>query len=195
MEEKTERLRDIFLDVAGEESVTERQAEQRGTLLSGEDGPDRIAAVVEQMRDRFEFRTDLDTESLCRVVEGFYDGADDGAIAGAVGVSAEAVFEARIDLHLVRDEDTALDRDAVRDCLDEGLGDEAVAAALDATAGEALRARRVVEAEREAVRVSHRFRAAFAEAVDADIADRHTAGVREDGLGEAAEDIETDVEF
>jgi hypothetical protein len=195
MEEKTDQLRDIFLDVADGEAVTERQTERRGTLLSGGDGPGRIANVLERMRDRFDFSTDLDTGALCTVVERFYDGADDESVADGLGVSPETVFEARMDLHLVRDDDTALDRAAVRDCLDEGLDVAGTAAALDVTTERAARARRVVEAEREVVRASGRFRTALAEAVGADLADRHAAGVREDGLGEAAEDIETDVDF
>lgn len=36
MDEKTEELRDIFVDVAGEDTVTERQEDGHGSLLSDE---------------------------------------------------------------------------------------------------------------------------------------------------------------
>jgi CRP-like cAMP-binding protein len=196
MEEKTERLRDIFLDVADDESVTERQTEQRGSLVSTGAVEDRLADVVARMRDRFEFQTDLGTGALCTVVERFYDGDADPEVADALGVSAADVFAARMDLHLVRGSDTDLDRAAVRACLDEGMSDAAAADELGVGRARVARARRVVEAERAARRVSHRFRTEFAEILtDADVAVRHTAGVHEDGLEEATEDIETDLEL
>ena len=48
MEEKTEQLRDIFMEVADEESVTESQAQQRGSLLPGDSVDDRLADVAVQ---------------------------------------------------------------------------------------------------------------------------------------------------
>jgi hypothetical protein len=196
MEEKTEQLRDIFMDVADEESVTETQTEQRGSLVRTGPVEDRLADVVGRMRERFGFRTDLNDDELCTVVKRFYDGDDDAAIADALGVSPEAVFAARLDLHLVGDGDADLDLSALRDHLDGGASTEDAAEALGEPAARVARAERVLAAQRERRRVSHRFRTEFEEILtDADIAVQLTADVRDDGLEEAAEDIETDVDF
>ncbi len=194
MEEKTEQLRDIFMEVADEESVTEHQAQQRGSLLPGDSVDDRLADVVGRMRERFDFETDLDDTALTTVVTRFYDGDDDAEIAAELDCSPEAVFAARMDLHLVREEEPALDAETVRDR--EDASDAEIADELDADPDRVARARRVVAAQREARLVSHRFRTEFEEILtDADIAVQFTADAREDGLKEAAEDIETDVEF
>lgn len=197
MEEKTERLRDIFMDVADGDSVTETQTEQRGSLVRTGSVDDRLEDVVGRMRERFDFETDLDDEDLCAVVKRFYDGETDGEIAEVLGCSPEDVFAARMDLHLVREDDAAgVDRTALGDHLDGGATVAEAAAALEESAERVARARRVLEAERERRRVSHRFRTAFEEVLtDADIAVQLTAEVRDDGLDEAAEDIETDVDF
>ncbi len=195
MEEKTEQLRDIFMEVADEESVTESQAQQRGSLLPEDSVDDRLADVVDRMRERFDFGTDLDDDALTTVVKRFYDGADDAEIAETIGCSPEAVFAARMDLHLVRENEPALDPETVRDRPDDA-SDAEIADELDADPDRVARARRVVEAQREAQLVSHRFRMEFEETLaDADIAVQFTADAQEDGLEEAAEDIETDVDF
>jgi hypothetical protein len=190
MEDRTDRLRDIFLDATGEESVTESQTGQRGSLADTA-VEDRFVDAVERMRDRFDFRTDLGTETLRAVVERFYDGETDEDIASALDVSTGAVFTARMDLHLVR-EATDVDRAALRDSLGDGRTDAEIAAELDADVDRIRRTRRVVESERESRRVGHRFRTEFEEILtDADVAVQRTAAVREDGLDEATEDAET----
>jgi len=168
MDDKTAELRDIFLDATdGEETVTERQAERRGSLVDIDD-PARVDArlrdLVATMRERHAFDTDLDPDAYVTLIRGFYDGEDDAALADAVGVDADAVFRARLDCHLVREDD-------------------------DETP--------TVEASRErAVRANHRFRDAFTELLtDEDLSDRLASDSREDGLREATEDIETDVSF
>jgi hypothetical protein len=189
MDEDTERLRDIFVETTGTDSVTERQRADRGTLLAGGDR-DRLAAVVAEMRERFDFETDLGDEALSTVVELFYEGADDAAIADALGVSASTVFEARADLHLLREDDADPELlAAVR----AGVETDRLAAA---DAGAVTRARRVAAAGAEARRVSDRFRLAFADVfVEAGLDDRLAADARADGLREAAEDIETELDF
>jgi hypothetical protein len=195
MEEKTEQLRDIFMEVADEESVTESQAQQRGSLLPGDSVDDRLADVVGRMRERFDFETDLEDPALSTVVTRFYDGDSDAEIAERLGCSPEAVFAARTDLHLVREDEPALGAETVRDRPDDA-SDAEIADELDADPEQVARARRVVEAQQEARLVSHRFRTEFEEILtDADVAVQFTADAQEDGLEEAAEDIETDVEF
>jgi len=201
MEEKTEQLRDIFMEVAEEESVTETQAQQRGSLLPADSVDDRLADVVDRMRDRFDFETDLDDASLTTVVTRFYDGADDTEIADALGCSPETAFGARMDLHLVRDEEPPLDPAPIRDRLDvdsdeTSPSDGEIADELETDPDRVAHTRRVIETQQEARLVSHRFRTEFEEILtDADIAVQFTADTQEDGLEEAAEDIETDVEF
>ncbi|WP_251328710.1 conditioned medium-induced protein 4 [Haloplanus pelagicus] len=171
MDDKTAELRDIFLDATGEETVTERQAEGRGSLVDAAD-PERVDTrlrdLVATMRDRYEFETDLDPDAYVRLVYGFHDGEDDATLAEALGVDAETVLGARLDCHLVREADH--DDGSIRE--------------------------RALAADREATRANDRFRDAFAELLtDADLGDRLASDSREDGLREATEDIETDVSF
>jgi len=166
MDDKTAELRDIFLDATdGEGTVTERQAERRGSLVDIDDDAtvdDRLRELVATMRERYDFETDLDAEAYVRLIREFYDGAADTALADALDTDADTVLRARLDCHLVRE------------------GDAETPA---------------VDASRErAVRANHRFRDAFAELLtDADLSDRLASDSREDGLREATEDIETDV--
>ncbi|WP_251342190.1 conditioned medium-induced protein 4 [Haloplanus halophilus] len=169
MDDETAELRDIFLDATGEETVTERQAESRGSLVDADD-PEAVDArlrdLVRTMRERYDFETELRTDAYVRLIREFYDGDDDAALADALDVSTETVRRARLDCHLVRDADRANEDAAVR------------------------------ETEREATRANDRFRDAFAELLtDADLEGRLASDSREDGLREAAEDIETDVSF
>lgn len=191
MDEKTEQLRDIFMDVAGEGTVTESQEESPGSLATDEKGVDeRIAAVVERMRERFDFATDLDTPSLVTVVREFYDREDDEAIAADLGVSTGTVSRARLDLHLFRDEDAEapFDLAALRDRPDADA--ETLAADLDVSPDDVRHYRQVVDARTEARQVSHRFRSEFEDALaDAGLSATMTESIRDDGLTEATEDI------
>jgi len=201
MDEKTEELRDIFMDVAEDGTVTESQTAGRGSLADTDeaDVADRVAAVVERMRDRYDFATDLPTVDLVTVVRRFYDGDDDAAIADAIDVDSATVFAARMDLHLLADADTEFDfdLDAFRDRLDAGETDsETLAAAFDTDPETVARARRVSATKVAVRRVSHRFQSEFEDAIpDAALAVQLTAATREDGLEEAAEDIETDTKL
>jgi len=190
MDEKTEELRDIFVDVAGEDTVTESQEESPGSLTTDEDGvDDRIAAVVERMRDRYDFDSGLDDERLAAVVRGFYDGDDDATIADELGVAAEDVFDARLDLHLFRDADTDAPFDLAP--LRKRAGDDVATLAADLDAApEAVRHYcRVVTAQNEARQVSQRFQAEFEEALaDAGLT-AMTDAMPENGLDDTTEDI------
>lgn len=197
MDERTEELRDIFLSASDDATVTERQEQGRGSLTEDERRTDeRIEAVVGRMREAYRFRTDLSDEALRSVVRGFYAGDDDAAIADELGVEETTVFRARLDLHLVRESDTEapFDVDALRDLVDEGVDAETAADRLDADEETVDRCRAALATEREARRASHRYRSEFEDALpDAVISVRHTTEVREDGLEEATEGMETDV--
>jgi len=198
MDDKTEELRDIFMDVSDEGTVTERQEETPGSITGTGPGADDVEAVVGELRDSQGVEVDLDDAALAAVVEAFYDGADDAAIAAAVGVDPATAFRARMDLRLLADGDLdpAFDADAAADRLDDGDDPADVAAALDADAAAVRRYARAREARRASLRANHRFRDRFEEALgEVDLSRRLAAEVREDGLEDATEGMETDVSF
>jgi hypothetical protein len=196
MDEKTEELREIFTRVTNEESVTESQAEQRGSL-TGDAAGDEVDEIVREMRDQFEFETDLSVEQLCQVVERFYDGDSDEEIAATLDRTPETVFAARMDLLLLRDDDPdGVDLGTLQERLDGDEGVDAVAEDLEVDPADLRRAKRFLRARDRARRTSYRYQTAFEERLtDADISEQLAADAREDGLGEAAEDIETDLDF
>jgi len=197
MDEKTENLRDLFIDVSGEESVTESQEDGHGSLIDADDTSvaERLRAVVSQMRDRYEFRTDLDNGTLARIARAFYEGDADDEIADAVGVEPEQVTEARVDLHLLSEADTdaPVDLSAFRRAVGEdGATVAELAERFDIDDDSAAHYRRVVAAQTAARAVSHRFQSAFEDALsDAGLSTRLTASLQDDGLDEATEDIDS----
>lgn len=200
MDEKTEELRDIFLDVADEETVTESQEATRGTLVGdSEDVGERLRGVVSSMREEFTFRTDLSDSALETVVREFYEGATDAEMATSLGVADRTVFWARLDLHLLREEELATtvdDPDAVQTRYADGATPAEVAEAVGVDESTAERALALADTQDRARRVSYRYRTAFEEILtDADMAVQLTAEAREDGLEDATEGAETDVDF
>ena len=199
MDEKTERLRDIFMEVAEEGTVTESQAAGPGSLTDGDEATveSRLGAVVERMEERYAFDSSFETAALVTVVRGFYAGRDDEELAAALSVSVADIATARLDLHLVRDSDLpteGFDLAAFRRRVvgEESVSDGALAEAFDIDTEMAARYRGVVETQAEARRVSHRFQSEFEDALtEAGLATRHTAAVRETGLEEATEDIDS----
>lgn len=205
MDDKTAQLRDIFMDVADEGTVTETQEEGRGTLATDEGSVDeRLQSVIERLGEKFDVGTDLDDGQLCRLVRGFYAGDDDGTIASTLDCSVETVFRTRMELHLVRDEDlpgpelsaAIRDSDAV-DLTDPGSSDTAALAAELGRQERAVdRALAAMAAADRSRRVSHRFRTAFEEVLtDADLSVQFTADAHDDGLEEATEGAEVDVDL
>ena len=197
MDEKTEQLRDIFVDVAGEESVTESQSAGRGSLTDADedDVEERLHAVVSKLRDRYGFRTALDDDALVALVRGFYAGGSDDELADELGVDAETVVEARLDLHLLREADDDADFDLAafrRRVVGDDATDEALTDEFDVDAETAARYRRVIAARTAARQVSHRFTSEFEDALaEAGLSTQMTATVRETGLDEATEDIDS----
>ncbi|AJF25584.1 conditioned medium-induced protein 4 [Haloarcula sp. CBA1115] len=197
MDEKTEELRDIFMDVSDEGAVTESQEASRGSLADTDEAgvADRLGDVIARMRERYEFRTDLADESLVTVVRLFYEGSDDATIAAEIGADEPDVVEARLDLHLLRDEDTEAPFDLAefrRRVADADPAVTELAAEFDIDESWAAHYRRVVAAQDAARRVSHRFQSEFEDVLtDAGLSTQHAAGLREDGLDEATEDIDS----
>lgn len=199
MDERTEDLRDLFTSVTGEESATESQSADRGTLVDGAGSvEERLEAVVAEMRAAVGFEVDRDDAALARVVRGFFDGETDAAMADALDTDAATVARMRLDLHLLReaDGDTPVDTDRLATLLDEGADPEEAAATLDTDAETVRWLQSVRAAVRERRATNRRWYDAFAAvATEADLASRYTDAAQEDGLKEAAEDIETTLSF
>ena len=219
MDEKTAELRDIFVDVTDESTVTEPQEDTPGSLTSDEPAAERVEAVVDSMRERYDFDTDLPDAALAELVEGFYDGAGDAALAeraadtmdeadGEDGdppdadtdtpdLSRRDVFRSRMDLHLVREADTDAPF-ALGDLRDRLVDDEPIAEIaeeFDAAESTVRRYRRVLDTQAERRRVGDRFREAFDEILaDADLA-ALTEDVTRDGLDDATDGMENDLSF
>jgi hypothetical protein len=71
MDEKTEDLRDIFIDTTGAEEVTASQEETPGSLLGGDEDAaagERVAALVALVDDRYGLDAPLSPEEYERVV-------------------------------------------------------------------------------------------------------------------------------
>ncbi|GAA0261351.1 conditioned medium-induced protein 4 [Halobacterium noricense] len=142
MDEKTEELRDIFVDVADGDTVTESQEETHGSLASEADVEARLRETVAEMREDLDFETSLSVDELTTLVERFYDEDGDADIADELGarkttesssaahqntecsedVDEQTVIDARLDLHLLREADTDAPLDRVRDA-DESVED------------------------------------------------------------------------
>jgi len=198
MDDKTEELRDIFLSVSEEETVTESQEDERGSLADeSESVGTRLRETIDRVREKFGFEAPLPDEKRRPLVEGFYDGESDPALADALGTDTETVFRARMDLHLVRDTEPELDEAAVetvRDRPDASVRE--LADAVGSTPDEVRRCRAVLDAEARSRRVSQRFRTAFEEALtDVELTGGLTAETHEDGLDEATEGAETEVDL
>lgn len=198
MDEKTEELRDIFLDVADEETVTESQEQSRGSLAERDDVETEIATTIAEMRDRYEFHTGLDDTALVELVMGFYDGQTDAEIGRALDCSRGTVIRARMDLHLVRDRERQAPFDTEAAATRREMGDSVadIADEFDVSESTLRRYLRVRDAEIRSRQANQRFRDTFDTVLaDADLASRMTQAVHEDGLDDATEGLETNVSF
>ena len=200
MNEKTEELRNLFMDITDESEVTERQEEGRGSLSSDAHVDERLAQIVGAMRERYSFSTTLSDEELVAVISGFYDGDSDAEIARDLGDAALAktVTRARFDLHLLRDSDldAPFDLTALRELNAHDVDDETAADELDADVTDVRRFRRVVETQDEIRRINDRYRDDFENVLhDRELSDRMTRDIQQDGLEDATDGMETNVSF
>ncbi|MFW6448667.1 MAG: conditioned medium-induced protein 4 [Halobacteriota archaeon] len=198
MDDKTEELRELFLEVADEETVTESQRDPRGSLEEPENVEERLAEVIAEMRETYGFEHDLSDGELVELVRAFYDGEGDAEIARRLGIGRKALLRARLELHLVRerDRDAPFDIDAVARDRDRGSSIADLAEAYDVSASTIRRYLRVFQADSRSRLANQRFRDAFDSILaDADLSTRLTSEVRETGLEEATEGLETNVSF
>lgn len=200
MDDKTQELRDIFLDVSEEETVTESQEDTHGSLASDDEIDDRIVETIDRMREDFDFQTDLADDTLVALVRAYYSGNDDEEIAATLDadVTPEEVRAARLDLHLLRPEDTEVDFDltALREHLEADTPVDEIADDLDVDEATVEEYRDVLHVRTIIQRSNARYPIEFEDALqDTQIADRLTHDTREDGLEEATEGQEVDVSF
>lgn len=199
MDEKTEELRDIFIDATGSDEVTEQQEETPGSLTDDQESiRRRVLELVDTMRDRYEFDADLNDETHADIVRRHYADESDDEIADGLDVDRETVFTARMDLHLVsaRDYDAPFDTDDLKPLHVADASMEERADQLDSDVETVRHYSKVVDADLESTRANHRFRDEFRELLtDADLEGTHAHDARDDGLKEATEDIESDVSF
>lgn len=195
MDEKTEELRDLFLDVADEETVTEPQEETPGSLTDERPEAERLDGVIERMRERYAFDTDWGDESYRRLVRAFFDEESDAELTETLDTDESDLFRGRMDLHLLREDDTDFPfelRELRR--LRNAEEDADLASELDAEAESLDRAIRVIETQDEARTANDRFHDEFEEIVtDGDLSNRLARDVQEDGLEEATEGMENDL--
>ena len=198
MDDKTEELRDIFIDATGSDTVTESQEESPGSLAGESDESDRLRELLRDLQETHDFETDLGLDAYETLARRYFEDATDEAIAEELEVDPETAFEARLDLHLVResDRDAPFDLDTLRGLLVEDASLAECAERLDTDAATVAEYAAVVETDLASTRANDRFRDGFAELLsDADLEERLAADAREDGLDEATEDIETNVSF
>jgi hypothetical protein len=198
--EKAEQLRDLFVDVTDESTVTEERNEERGTLPDKEEIDDEIRGVIEDMRDEYGFETSLEDDELVTVVRLYHDGASDAQIARELGDDSldKTVRRARIGLHLFRDSDfdAPFEIDRLRELLDQDATNADAADELGVSASTVRSYRDAVEARREAEAAENEYADRF-EAIleDREIAETFTSDAKRDGLEGATEDAEVDVDL
>lgn len=200
MDEKTEQLRDIFMEVADDATVTEQQEEARGSLADGRSVEEQLRGVVDTMQNRYDFRTSFSIDELTTIIERFYAGDNDTEIARQLGDESlsKTVSRARIDLHLVTDRDTdaPFDLDDLRDLLDTDQPMTQIADDLGVSESTVRRYRHIVEIQRERRVSGDRYREEFEHILkDRGLSDRLTADIQQTGLEDATEGMETNVSF
>lgn len=231
MDERTADLRDLFLDVSEEATVTESQEVDRGSLVSSNDYVEEdLRTVIRDMTARFDFSTGFEVETLSQIVQQFYAGSADDEIAENLDCSSEQVFEARMELHLVAEterldpevatelrqrvdvpaaehisisdaplDETVFERPLAEFSRQDGDGDVSERTLGPVPATESAPTGRlgsIFGATERARRVNYRYRAAFEDILtDSDLRHRLVADAHEDGLEEATEDAEVDVDF
>jgi hypothetical protein len=204
MGERTDELRDLFESVTGTTEVTERQRRPRGTLSADRETRAALAGEIEQMQGELAFEVDLSVPALTTLLEAFYDGQDDATIAETVteahdvALDGDTVARARLDLHLVRNDErppSALDEDLA--ALSRGETEvESLTAAHDVAPETVERWLAVRETIAERRRVADRYRQAFeSQLADRDLAERLTASLEETGLDGAVADQEVDLDM
>lgn len=200
MDEKTEELRDIFMDVADSETLTEQQEDARGSLTDTEVDEDHIRSVINQMQEQYSFESSLTIDTLLAVVKRFYEGHSDQEIADTQDElqDPDDVRTARFDLHLITDTDRdgPFDLDELDERINAGQDIAEIAAALESDEPTVEEYAHLARVEEDRRLVGDKFRAEFDRLLgDDDVTDQFTEAIQETGLDEATEGLETDTGF
>ena len=166
---KVEQLTDIFHDITGESSTTERQHEDRWASVSADnsdvDADNTIQSIIREMTDKYEIQTSLDEVELVTLVQQYHAGKSDTEIARALGSSSrdKTVARARISLHLFRDTDfdAPFELSQLRELLDQDAPTAEIADTLSMSKSTIRAYVRVLTAETEAERASHEYQSRF----------------------------------
>lgn len=198
--EKTEKLRDLFMEVTDESTVTEEQEESHGTLKDEEEIKEEVKRIVNEMVDRYDIRTKLEDDDLVEIVRLYHDDYSDTEIARELGDQKlnKTVARTRIKLHLFRDSDfdAPFEMDELRDLIDEDLSTSEIAEELDVSSSTVRSYANVVEAEREAKKVNDKYQERFKDVLeDREISEKMTSAAKDDGLSEATEGLEVDMDM
>ena len=187
--EKTEHLREIFLDVADDSTVTENQEESPGTLGANSGSTESLRPIIREMKQKYGFRTSLEIDELATLVQLFYDEYSDTAIARELGNASrdKTVTRARIHLQLFRDTDfdAPFELDQLRDLRGEEPAIETIAETLDVSKSTVRRYCRILDAEQAADAVDHRYQQQFEAAVADSGTDQSIRKSLESGLDDA----------
>lgn len=198
MDEKTEELRDIFLQVADEEAVTEHQRDDRGSLDTDRDTDAELREVIGEMREFYEFDTALDDDQLVALVSAFYDGVSDEELAETLDTDERSVRRARFDLHLVRDQEreASFDLSAAVKAAASGTTIDELSERFGVDEATLRRHLRIHDVDKRSRQANQRFRDAFDSILaDAELASRMVQETHRDGLDDATEGLETNVSF
>jgi len=199
-EKKAEELRDIFVDITDESTVTEEKEEERGTLPGEDEIDDDIKEMVDEMRDEHGFETSLEDDEVVRVVRLYHEDASDAEIARELGDDSldKTVRRARIGLHLFRDSDfdAPFEIDKLEELLDKKATNSEIADELGVSSSTVRSYRRVVEARGRSEELDDEYAERFENLLeDREITERFTPDAKRDGLGDATEDAEVDVDL
>jgi hypothetical protein len=188
--EKTEQLREIFLDVADDSTVTESQEETPGTLGDNSGPTEALRPIIREMMQKYGFQTSLETDELATLVHLFYEEYSDTAIARKLGNASrdKTVTRARIHLHLLRetDFDAPFDLDQLRNLREEEeTSTKTIAETLNVSKSTVGRYCRLLDAEQATAAVDHRYQQQFEAAIADSDPDRSIRESLDSGLDDA----------
>jgi hypothetical protein len=197
--EKVEQHTDIFTDLTGESSTTERQHEDRWASVSAgnSDADDTTRGIVREMTDEYGIQTSLDENELVTLVQQYHAGKSDTEIARALGSSSrdKTVARARISLHLFQktDFDAPFELSQLRELLGQDAPTEKIADTLSASKSTVRAYARVLDAETEAERADHEYQSRFKQALtdtetDSDHTDQFSETVSTSAYASGLED-------
>lgn len=182
-------LTSIWNDVTeGAEGTTEEQS-GLGSQRDISDFDRRIRETIEEMRERYDIRTQLTNEQLALLVREYFSGATDTEIAQQLGDASldKTVSRARTRLHLFRDVDldTKVDLNALMECLEAGNSASECGSNLGIAKSTANRYRRLIRAKRQADKVDNKYYKRFRDYCDEDNPDLLPEAQSWDGLEDA----------